>query len=229
MDTTKNEETGSVETLSNYMEETIYSQLHEQFAINDNAKNNNFITFLIAIFALFGVYGYVFVHTYLGAKNNLFQDGLVIHINDVEYFHPSVFAAITCATLLIFMFLSILVLFLGYSTRRDHIVIARIREKILNKGQSIFDKSLYNPYNKGFSGFIPDYYNIFFWAFFVIKLILVFTLYTRLCCICFTNPIFVRDLPCCCMNIAVILSLVSPLIFRFHYLKKYNELTNKKS
>ena len=38
-------------------------QLHEQYAINNNAHIGSFITFFIALLSLFGSFGYVYVHS----------------------------------------------------------------------------------------------------------------------------------------------------------------------
>lgn len=154
----------------------LLSQLHEQYAINDNAKNQNFITFLIAIFALLGAYGYVYVHTYIGNNlNNTFENVMMSTIdccnNNELYFHPDIIIYLTVFISLVMLFLSILVVVLGYSTRRDHIMINRIREFAFEGElrKSRFKNNLFITDGKSTCDFLPDYYKLFFWTFQVIN------------------------------------------------------------
>lgn len=179
------------------LRDQLLSQLHEQYAINDNEKNQNFITFLIAIFALMGAYGYVYVHTYFGENlNKTFENikmSTICCSNSNElYFHPDIIIYLTILISLVMLFLSVLVIVLGYSTRRDHIIIHRIRnfayDEELNK--YLFKNNLFNPLNKSTCDFLPDYYRLFFWTFqvinwglFVLTYILLPSVYFK--CICF--------------------------------------------
>lgn len=171
------------------LKETLLSQLHEQYAINDNAKNQNFITFLVAIFALLGAYGYVYVHTNVCNCSKLV---ISCSSSDELVFAPQILIIMTALVSLIMLFLSCLVIILGYSTRRDHIMIYRIRnyaiEGQLNK--YLFKNNLFNPLGKTTCDFLPDYYKLFFWTFQVINWGVLGLTYMLLkdvcsCCICF--------------------------------------------
>ena len=45
------------------MEQELEKQLHEQYAINNNANLSSVIALLVSLFAAIGAYGYVFIHT----------------------------------------------------------------------------------------------------------------------------------------------------------------------
>ena len=117
----------------------LYKQLHEQFAVNDNNKTNNVISFLAAIFSVFVGYGVVFYHY----SNK--EDSLVMA---------------TIASLLILMLVCVLCLFFGYSTRRDQFITHEIRKK--------YDVELHytNPCDRKHNkwSFLPDYYSIMLYA-----------------------------------------------------------------
>lgn len=128
----------------------LYKQLHEQFANNDNNKTNNVISFIAAIFVVFGGYGVSIIG----------EDCFVILLS-------------TFASQSFLLLLSILCLYFGYSTRRDQLIIFTIRKKydvILpykNPFCSDEERKIYN--------FLPDYYNIIFYAclFFIIAITII--------------------------------------------------------
>jgi hypothetical protein len=45
-------------------------QLHEQYAINNNSNLSSIIALMTALLAIFGVYGYVFIHTNIKFADN---------------------------------------------------------------------------------------------------------------------------------------------------------------
>uniref|UniRef100_UPI0040386414 hypothetical protein n=1 Tax=Prevotellamassilia timonensis TaxID=1852370 RepID=UPI0040386414 len=136
------------------MEDNLSGQLHEQYAINNNANFNTFVSFLVSLFVLFGSLGYAFVSEY---QKFLFE-GIVV---TSRYYY--LLSLVVCATLLL---LAILSLTLGYSHRRDQLIAYRIRKHHYTNDDysKIFDKQ-YNPLEKTYWSFIPDVYNYFYWAF----------------------------------------------------------------
>jgi len=143
-------------------EETLEDQLHQQYAENDNNRIGVFTSFIIGIIALFGLYGYVFVNT-----------------NSREYwnFNSLEYLLMSFITIGILFFLALLALYFGYSLRRDQIIINNIRKnryKDDEKMKKIF-KKLYNPHDKDYFNFLPDFYNLFFWLFFSSEIFLHIT------------------------------------------------------
>ena len=51
----------------------IYLQLHEQYAINNNANLSTIMTLVIALIGVIGYYGYIFINTTNKFKGNLFD------------------------------------------------------------------------------------------------------------------------------------------------------------
>lgn len=97
-------------------------QLHEQYAINNNAKVSSFISFIVALFALFGFYGYMYANTTIDfSKNGEF-------VVDTNQYTLDIFFLMSFVVCGILFFLTLLSLQLGYSQRRDQIIIHRIRE-----------------------------------------------------------------------------------------------------
>ena len=46
------------------MQQELEKQLHEQYAINNNANLGNIIVLLTALIAVFGAYGYIYLHSW---------------------------------------------------------------------------------------------------------------------------------------------------------------------
>jgi len=143
-------------------EAALEDQLHQQYAENDNNRSNIFITFIVGIIALFGFYGYVFVNTN-GREDCKFT--------------LQVYLLMSFVTIGILFFLSLLSLFYGYALRRDQLIVYNIRRKRYNNEErmkGIFGE-LYNPFDKGFIGFLPDFYNLFYFLFFFSEIFILIT------------------------------------------------------
>jgi uncharacterized protein with PQ loop repeat len=111
------------------------NQLHQQLAENDNNRISTLITFIVGIIALFGFYGYVYVYT-----------------NSCKHpeFNIEIFLLMSFVTIGILCFLSILTLNLGYSFRRDQLIVHVIRKNRCKKEPErgkIFDE-IYSPIKK---------------------------------------------------------------------------------
>ena len=111
-------------------------QLHEQYAINNNAHTSSFISFVVALLALFGALGYVYAFTppYKYLHHDIFS--------------IDVFFLLSIVVSAILLFLACICSHLGCSQRRDNIVITRIREKCG------FDTTYNNPSEKKRKNFL---------------------------------------------------------------------------
>lgn len=121
-------------------------QLHEQYAANDNAKITNVIGFLAAITFIFVGFGYVYVQPYL-------KDALETGTN---YLSLLLSADIVATTILVLM--SVICTEFGYSTRRDHVVITRIRQVYAEKDTQQWFNGKYCGFGKNIIKFLPNYY-----------------------------------------------------------------------
>ena len=183
-------------------EEELENQLHRQHAENDNNRSNVLISFIVGIVALFGFYGYVFV----GTGNQNFNKYGFTFLD---------FSLMSILTAGILCFLAILTLHLGYSLRRDHLIVFRIRKKRFKKigCNEIFGNS-YSPLNKGWCDFLFDFYNLFFWLFVFMQIFVIATTYIKLK----MKP----DINNCLSILSLQLCFVfCAIVFRFCYYFKY--------
>jgi len=190
-------------------EEVLENDLHQQYAENDNNRIGVFTSFIIGIVALFGFYGYVFVNT-----------------NSREYwnFNMQEYLLMSFITIGILFFLAILALYFGYSLRRDHFIVYKIRRKRYSnekRMEEIFGK-LYNPLEKSICSFIPNFYNMFYCLFLISELFIFFTTVLKI------NNMINNGISFC-ENKGIIfiimpfhiIFIISTFLFRWYYYKKY--------
>lgn len=142
------------------------SQLHEQYAINNNANVGSFVTFLVALLALFGFFGYAYVFSSneFSLNGKLIKDGIMT---------LDVFLLFSIIVIGMLFFLSLISLQLGYSSRSNQIIIDRIRDRYFEKNEQIIFGNSYSPKGKTWGSFIQDYFNIFYWLFFCGQILMI--------------------------------------------------------
>lgn len=167
-------------------------QLHEQYAINDNAKVSSVTSFLAAIAFVFIGFGYIYIQPYLNESKQ------------IDNYSQLLFSAYIL-TIVVLTLISVLCINFGYSTRRDHIVIGKIR-----KDEGV-DDWFGDGCGKNVFTFLPSYYNIMF-VFLQIFIILI----AVGCCM---NEI--NDFYCCTILIATIAIIINTgylsIAFRIKY------------
>lgn len=143
------------------------SQLHEQYAINNNANVGSFVTFTVALLALFGFFGYSYVYS----SNEFSSNGKLISNGIMTL---DVFLLFSIIVVGMLFFLSLISLQLGYSSRSNQIIIDRIRDNNFSKKNKkvIFGNS-YSPKRKTWKSYIQDYFNMFYWLFFSGQILLI--------------------------------------------------------
>lgn len=124
------------------LKESLQSQLHDQFATNDNDKAMRIVSFISN--TTFVLTGY----------------GLAAWNLDEE--HRTLFIAITLAACFVLSLLTWLCVNFGYSTRRDQFIIKRIRENAMKDDYEKIIGSLYNPSGKTPMSYMVSYYFILF-------------------------------------------------------------------
>ena len=125
-------------------------QLHEQYAANDNAKASNVISFIAAIAFVFIGFGYVYVQPYLKDR-----------LNDCADYPLLLFSAYIIAIVMLVLMSSLCVNF-GYSTRRDHVVITRLRNNYAENETKEWFNEKFKGNGKNILTFLPGYYKIMF-------------------------------------------------------------------
>lgn len=124
------------------MQQKMELQLHEQYAINNNANLNSIIILIVGLFAALGSYGYVFLHT-----ANYFED--VINVNDsIKYSLTQLTYALVGAVFVIEVMIYIC-MYQGVAQRCEQFIIYAIRCYHGKKDfiENIFPSG-YNPFNK---------------------------------------------------------------------------------
>ncbi len=192
------------------MQQHIELQLHEQYAINNNANFGMFLSLLTACFVLFGALGYAFISNYQPSN----FDGIRV---TPEHYHLLAMIVSGCLS-----FLAALVLTLGYSHRRDQIVVYRIRKKYYSDSQytEIFGRDGFLPTGKDCCNYIPDTYNLFYILFLLAQLFVL----ASCACIC------ENCCCCCCSFITIVLQflfIIITIISRFCMYCKYKDFAAK--
>lgn len=147
------------------MQKELELQLHEQYAINNNANVNSFIAMITALLIAFTGYGYVLYQYLMGdvCCGKMADAETMVHIA-------------TFAVLVVIFILYMVAVQIGASQRSDQFVIHNIRKKAYNSSQydTIFPQG-YTPFRKGFCTFVQGIYNTLSWIFLVIYTIIAVT------------------------------------------------------
>jgi hypothetical protein len=202
---------------SNNNQFELESQLHEQYAINNNANVGSFVSFLVALLALFGFFGYAFVFSSneFSFNGKMIKDGIM---------SLDVFFLFSIIVIGMLFFLSLISLQLGYSSRSNQIIIDRIRDRYFEKNKKIVFGKSYSPIGKTWHSFVQDFFNLFYWLFFCGQiLVIIFSVYKAVQNSCLNNSewnwgwgIFVFFI-----FLIQLLAIFLTLCFRCRYFVKY--------
>ena len=190
----------------------ILSSIHEQFAENQNHHQGLFIQLLIALFILFGGFGYVYVYT----------DSTIPYCQtsiQCGHFSNSILIAVGFIVSLVLLLLNCVILHLGYSFRRDQVINMKIRKYKLENYDNIFGE-LYKPTDKCFLQYLPDFYAIFFWAITILQFIVFICLCAKDGLVCFSGHIFSLIIFLFCFSL-----IFASIYFYCEKYKKYKKLS----
>lgn len=142
----------------------------------------------------------------------------------MSQFTLEVFFVMSLFVSLMLFFLAWIIAFLGYSLRRDHIIVHNIRQKAYQRKNEKYEElfgALYNSKGKKWREFLPDYYNIFYWLFFALQIGVLLTTIIKILLSCNTNS-------CCALLVWSIIILIlqlcsvaATLMIRCNYFRKY--------
>lgn len=182
-------------------------QLHEQYANNSNAHFKSFITFATAMFALFGAYGWAYIHTPRISSIRI-DEWPVVFENQLSYDAFLLLAIVVVGSLCI---LSAICVFLGYAERRDQMEVRIIRDK--------YDfKTVYStPFERDYFYYLASYYRIFYCALLCCQAFVILTSTIKCCPCCgtFSNIAYIV------MAVFLVLSIYTKVKYFVNY-KRYD-------
>lgn len=144
---------------NNEMADKLLGQLHEQYAINNNANLGSIVTLVVAVIAVIGAYGYIFLHSTLEFSPD---HSCLFYKNNGTYYFDALFIS-AAAVIIILAVLSYICIKQGAAQRMEQFITYAIRHKYnmvidpkyieegdvknINVGDYIFPKS-YHPFYK---------------------------------------------------------------------------------
>ena len=162
----------------------ILDTLHTQFAENQNHHQSLFVQFLVALLALFAGFGFVYTHT----KPDIAYNQTYVEISEnLIYFSNIILLSTAVIVSSVLALLNLILLNQGYGFRRDQYLNMIIRKDKLQKKYDDIFKGLYNPNDKGFFDFLPNFYTIFFWFITSFQLFVLMSVCAKEGLTCFEN------------------------------------------
>lgn len=132
-------------------------QIHLQYAENNNETRSTVISLIVSLLAVFGAYGYIFLHAGLWSAKNFGCLYVVDH--EVENFSIEVLLLTTVACLIVIFIMQYICIYEGSTRRYDQFAAQNIRHKYgLEEG--ILPET-YQAHGQNRNSFIPGIYNKF--------------------------------------------------------------------
>ncbi len=161
------------------MKDELLSQLHEQYAVNNNANVSSMVTLIVGIIVVIGYYGYVFVNSCNEFGNEMWQfkcyDSYTLTTLLLTYF----------ATVCVIGILMRLCIYQGIAQRKEQFIIEQIRKyydtdnvisKILPEDYTAHNKTLGNVTQ----GLFGEFIKILQWIFLILTLLTGFRVFVSL-------------------------------------------------
>ncbi len=157
------------------MQQKIELQLHEQYAINNNANLGSVITFMISIITVVGFYAYTFAHT-----NLHFSDPALDNMCDEGMYTLDCLIFLAAGVICVLTIIQYICLYQGSQQRYEQFIIYAIRCKyfgsnfLSSQNPRMFPEG-YHPFNKDLNSFVQGLYGEFIRIAEALKLIVVLT------------------------------------------------------
>ena len=168
------------------MQDELLKQLHEQYAVNNNANLGTIVTLVVAVIAVIGYFGYVYVHTGVEFSNDF---GCLV--KSCGEFYLDALLLIYLASVLVIAILIRLCIYQGVAQRKEQFIIHSIRRRYFGydylnqkKKDRIFPKD-YHPYKKGKDipqGLYGELVEIFKLIFLVLTCAVALKIIANICC-----------------------------------------------
>lgn len=159
----------------------IYLQLHEQYAINNNANLSTIMALVIALIGVIGYYGYVYINTEAVFKNW----AIYYNVQDGTYYLDALIL-IYIASVSILAILFCLCTYQGVAQRKEQFIVYDIRKKYLTDenetDENVIDEGKihlpdsYHPYKKTGLSIIQGLYGELVKVFIIVFIVLSFSL-----------------------------------------------------
>lgn len=192
------------------MQKEIELQLHEQYAINNNANVSSFIAMIGALIIAFTGYGYVLYQYLMG-------DVCCCKMADAE----TMVHIATFAVLVVIFILYMVALNLGTGQRMEQFITFAIRQTAykdkIDTYKEIYPKA-YHPFNKTIWRFTQGMYNSLLYIFLIVYII-----------VCIYTALYVLDRPCCMFAYALLLvAMIIITCYKYYsYIKREKEYVDK--
>lgn len=145
----------------------LLAQLHEQYAINNNAGMQSISSILVGLFAVFGGYGYVWLHVTDKTTNTA---DFALDCGDLFFALIAVFVTLSI--------MSCICIYQGVSQRLEQFIVYKIREKFELTQCGIFPKS-YTPFEKKGLEIVQGLYGLFVNIFEIFSILLCSSFYFK--------------------------------------------------
>ena len=123
--------------------DTVYLQLHEQYAINNNANLSTIMALVIALIAVIGYYGFVFINT----TSEFIDNSYDLYDPSKGMYSIKALMLIYLASISILTILVCLCTYQGIAQRKEQFIIHAIRVKRFSANSDILPNN-YIPYLK---------------------------------------------------------------------------------
>lgn len=192
--------------LKEKMKQSFIEQLHEQYAVNNNAGMQSVVSILVAMFAAVGAYGYVWIHYQACDKN----------CAPGESFFCSELMFAFVAALTILGIMNHICVYQGVNQRMEQFITYRLRKKCCLLNEEFFP-SRYNPFDKKGLEVVQGLYGEFVKIFAVLPLILFVSYVYRIW------PVWEARIECCLPLISLVFFYTYWIVIFYLNTKKYYE------
>jgi len=209
------------------LDEKLLVSFNEQFATNQNHGQLIFIQFLSAILVVLVGYGYVYANTAQTADIWVVAHDPRSAKDITSYALIDLFGAFLISELILTL-LATVVLNIGYSFRRDQLVIYKLRKKALGEHyQDTFGSASFDPRGQNFWDFLPEFNRMFFFGICVLQIFLLVSFFVALGRACYW-PGF-APWPICLYVISVAPFIWTCWLYSNYYKKYYWVMSDTKN
>lgn len=164
------------ETKSNDKKE-LELQLHEQYAINNNANLSSIIGLITATIVVVGFYGYAFVRSSLEYSDSF------KFLTDDGCYTMNTLLLMASGTVIILAILQYICMYQGYQQRNEQFIIYAIRCKYYQEKPEQAEDSIYpsnyTPFDKGMLQYVQGLFGELFKIFGLLQIIIILSIVGR--------------------------------------------------
>ena len=226
---------GQLETINKQLnnmaedpKDKIYLQLHEQYAINNNANLGTIMALVIALIAVIGYFGFVFINS----TSEFIDNSYDLYDPYKRMYSIEALILVYIASISILAILFCLCTYQGIAQRKEQFIIHAIRIKEYSVNNGILPV-LYNPYRKkGFKiiqGLYGELVKIFIWVGGALSLAMIF----RIVAFYFEDKAGAKSHPLELSTVLILVGIILAILLviwpssRRYYLKQYKSYISR--